>query len=170
MKVTLYQIANELDTKMLMFRNLEFFQKIVGDRFPSEIYEVVFDGELDTTNPEEVYRIFNTEYTPGYKGRSMSVSDVVEFQIGSTSIFYFCDSIGFQKIEFDKGAIKKGAIKRTNMKKWRVNIRRYGNAGVEADSFDEAWEKAKNLKEEDFEWESIDEELIEHEATIFSEE
>ena len=108
MKVTLYQIANELDTKMLMFRfrNLEFFQKIVGDRFPSEIYEGVFDGELDTTNPEEVYRIFNTEYTPGYKGRSMSVSDVVEFQIGSTSIFYFCDSIGFRKIEFDKGAIK----------------------------------------------------------------
>lgn len=107
MNVTLYQIANDLNADRLMFCNLNTFQKIMGDRFPSEIYEVVFDGELEVTNPEEVFRIFNTEYAPGYRGRSMSVSDVVEFRINSTSIFYFCDSIGFKSVPFDRTAARR---------------------------------------------------------------
>ena len=107
MNVTLYQIANDLATKRLMFFNLEFFQKIVGNQIPAEIYEVVVEGELEVTDPEEVFRIFNTEYTPGYRGRSMSVSDVVEFRNGSTSIFYFCDSIGFKQVPFDRTAARR---------------------------------------------------------------
>ena len=107
MNVTLYQIANDLDTNRLMFFNLNTFQKVVGDHFPSEIYEVVFEGDLEFTDPEEIFRIFNTEYTPGYSGRSMSVSDVVEFRNGSTSIFYFCDSIGFKQVPFDRTAARR---------------------------------------------------------------
>ena len=39
----------------------------------------------------------------GYKGRTLSVSDVVEIICsGEKSIFYFCDSFDFKRIEFQK--------------------------------------------------------------------
>lgn len=54
MKVTLYQIANDLDTKRLMFFNLEFFQKIVGNQIPAEIYGFeLLPAAADGTQREE---------------------------------------------------------------------------------------------------------------------
>ena len=40
----------------------------------------------------------------GYKGRSLSVSDVVEIFLASGgSEFYYCEPIGFKRIRFGKG-------------------------------------------------------------------
>ena len=100
MKIVLYQIVPEQDPKQLLYRNLEAFQKVCPGHFPSEIYEPVFDGEVSANDLEEVYYIFNMAHPEGYRGRSMSVSDVVEIQTPEGSSFYFCDSIGFQPIEF----------------------------------------------------------------------
>lgn len=100
MKIVIYQIVPEQDSKQLIYRNLEAFQKICPDRFPSELYEPVFDGEVDAADLEEVYYIFNMAHPEGYRGRSLSVSDVVEIQTPEGSSFYFCDSIGFKPIEF----------------------------------------------------------------------
>lgn len=39
----------------------------------------------------------------GYKGRSLSVSDVVEIFLASgESEFYYCEPIGFKRIRFEK--------------------------------------------------------------------
>lgn len=98
MEIVIYQISQEQE--QLIYRNLEAFQKIRPGHFPSEIYEPVFDGEVSANDLEEVYYIFNMAHPEGYRGRSMSVSDVVEIQTQEGSIFYFCDSIGFEPIEF----------------------------------------------------------------------
>ena len=74
MKIVIYQIVPEQDSKQLIYRNLEAFQKICLDRFPSELYEPVFDGEVDAADLEEVYYIFNMAHPEGYRGRSLSVS------------------------------------------------------------------------------------------------
>lgn len=104
MKIVIYQMVPERDPKQLLYRDLETFQKVCPDRFPSELYEPVFDGEVDADGLEEVYYIFNMAHPEGYRGRSLSVSDVVEIQAPEDSSFYFCDSIGFQPIKFqDEG-------------------------------------------------------------------
>lgn len=103
MKITLYQIIPELDNDHLMFREFQFIQTASGNRVPAEIYEAVYQGELDIQTLEDAFYIFNMEHPEGYKGRSMSVSDVVEIfdsEIGYR--FYFCDTIGFKPIAFDR--------------------------------------------------------------------
>lgn len=48
--------------------------------------------------------VFNMEHPSGYKGRSLSVSDVVEIFLSSGgSEFYYCEPIGFKRIRFGKG-------------------------------------------------------------------
>ena len=51
-----------------------------------------------------MYRKFNLDRPRDFQGRSLSVSDIVEVKNSKTieDGFYFCDSFGFQKVEFDK--------------------------------------------------------------------
>ena len=45
--------------------------------------------------------MFNLDHPDGYRGRSLSVSDVVEVVGEEKSTFHFCDSIGFREVDFD---------------------------------------------------------------------
>ena len=106
MKVRIYQIAPELDAKHLMFRDMETILTQSNDKIPEEIYEKVYEGELEAQNLEDVYRIFNCAQPNDYHARSLSVSDVVEvINAPDTSAFYFCDSFGFKLVAFDKTAV-----------------------------------------------------------------
>ena len=103
MKIILYQIIPELDSKRLMYNCLECIMKSCGDKFPADIYELVFSGDVEAKSCDDVWTIFNTNLPDGYKGRSMSVSDVLEIvDSDNRSKFFFCDSFGFKEIEFDK--------------------------------------------------------------------
>ena len=62
-------------------------------------YEPVYDGQIGTNDLEEIYTLFR-EPVSGYEGRPIGISDVVELYDASGSEFYYCDRIGFQKIEF----------------------------------------------------------------------
>jgi hypothetical protein len=50
-----------------------------------------------------VYKLFNLSHPADYHGRSLSVSDIVEVCSSEnvTPGFYFCDSFGFQEVQFD---------------------------------------------------------------------
>ena len=103
MKILLYQIIPELDTKRLIYNCLEYIMKSSGDTFPAEIYELVFSGDVEAKSCDDVWTIFNANLPDGYKGRSMSVSDVLEIvDSDNQSKFFFCDSYGFKEIDFDK--------------------------------------------------------------------
>jgi hypothetical protein len=97
MKIVLYQIIPELDEKRLMYNSLEYIMKSCGDKFPTLIYELVFSGDVEAKSCDDVWTIFNTNLPDGYKGRSMSVSDVLEIvDSDNRSKFFFCDSFGFK--------------------------------------------------------------------------
>ena len=103
MEVKIYQIVEDLDEKRLVFSGLDAFKKAGYDELPAEIYKAVFSGQLDVESPEDLFVIFNTIYHKDFKGWSLSVSDVVEFQYSAEkSEFYFCDSFGFETVSFDK--------------------------------------------------------------------
>lgn len=96
MKVRIYQINKELNTKNALFMGFDFAEKHGG--IDSSTYRCVFDGRLDCSDIEEIYTLCNAEHPIGYYGHSLSVSDIVETDDGC----YFCDSIGFKKLaDFD---------------------------------------------------------------------
>ena len=103
MNVTLYQIIPELDNDHLMFRNLQAILQASNHQVPAELYETVFSGELEVQSLQDIFTIFNIAHPEGYRGRSMSVSDVVEIPASTgENDFYFCEPIGYKKILFDK--------------------------------------------------------------------
>lgn len=94
MKIKIYQIAPSKDKRNLLYMRFEFVQRH-GGVDPAD-YELVFDGEVEAKDLEDVFRIFNdyTKMPKGYCGCSLSVSDVVVNEEGA----FFCDSFGFVKL------------------------------------------------------------------------
>ena len=103
MKITLYQIIPEFDTDRLTFQPLSLMRCTYGEALPAHMYEAIYSGEFDTEDLEDIFYIFNQDFPADYRGRSMSVSDVVEIiKSPSESEFYYCDRFHFEEIEFDK--------------------------------------------------------------------
>lgn len=109
MKIKIYQVNMERDTNRVAFVGYENLEKFQGSpEVDSQIYDKVFEGDVNCFTLEKVYEMFNYEHPTGYKGRSMSVSDVVEVIDGTTgkSYFNYCDSFGFQQVSFESDKTK----------------------------------------------------------------
>lgn len=105
MKIKLYQIDLDRDEKRVAFMSLSYAMQNGG--VDPGIYDCVYDGSVAgdkyLNDLERVFEIFNIDKPADYFGRSMSVSDVVQIiDAGETERgFYYCDNIGFAKIEFN---------------------------------------------------------------------
>ena len=103
MKIAIYQIAIERDENRLAFQSLNHIILVSNSRIPAELYDCVFAGEVSAQTLEDIFYVFNMEHPSGYKGWSLSVSDVVEIFLASgESEFYYCEPIGFKRIRFEK--------------------------------------------------------------------
>ena len=103
MKINIYQIDPERDAKHLRFLNLARTRQVLHAHEPeASVYNKVFAGTVKCRNLEDVFVLFNSSRPEGFRGRSLSVSDVVEVEDAAsiTPGFYFCDSIGFKEIPF----------------------------------------------------------------------
>ena len=102
MEIAIYQICLDRDRDQVAFSNLEYLERYQGtSEINSAIYDKVFEGAVDCSGLEEVYRVFNLEFPLNFSGRSMSVSDVLEVRSGSVEPgFYYCDYFGFRKVDF----------------------------------------------------------------------
>ena len=104
MKIRIFQINMGRDEKSEAFLGIDEREHILNlSEINSSIYDCVFSGDVDCKGLEDVYQKFNIDHPDGYNGRSLSVSDVVEI-LESEDVdkgFYFCDSIGFSKVDFD---------------------------------------------------------------------
>ena len=114
MNISIYQINMSRDPKRTAFRSLEDLNN--PEEIDSSIYDCVFSGEVECGNLEDVFQKFNLDHPSGYKGRSLSVSDVVEIKEAEDADpgTYFCDLVGFKKVSFDPNKaeqIKENKIK-----------------------------------------------------------
>ena len=104
MEICIFQIDHDRDQNRVSYLSMEKLPKFQGDsRVDSGIYNSVFRGIVECSTLEGVYYMFNVNHPEGYTGRSLSVSDVVQV-ISSPTVepgFYFCESVGFQKIDFE---------------------------------------------------------------------
>lgn len=66
-------------------------------------YTVVFDGQMDTGQPEELYEQFNAKQLPkGYCGHRLSVSDLLELCHDKGSDWWYLDLEGFVPVRMTK--------------------------------------------------------------------
>jgi len=104
MNIKIYQINLGRDEKRKAFFGLDDMERFCGSKeIDSKIYDCVFDGDVECKGLEEVFGVFNLKHPEGYKGRSLSVSDIVEVPEGEDVAlgFYYCDNVGFKQVEFD---------------------------------------------------------------------
>ena len=107
---SIYQINTDRDTARVCFLGYDSLEKFQHSKeINAAIYDKVYSGEMECSSLESIYRKFNIEHPADYKGRSLSVSDVVEIRESDTLNpgFYFVDSIGFKSISFDKSLCKE---------------------------------------------------------------
>lgn len=101
MKIRIYQINLGRDLNHVCFIGLDRLAHYQGSAdVDSSLYDKVYEGEVDSHDPEDVYRIFNLDHPEGYTGHSLSVSDVIEVIGERESTFHFCDLCGFRMIPF----------------------------------------------------------------------
>lgn len=104
MEICIFQIDHDRDQNRVSYLSMEKLLKFQGDsRVDSGIYNSVFQGVVECSTLEGIYYMFNVNHPEGYTGRSLSVSDVVQVISSPTMEFglYFCESVGFQKIDFE---------------------------------------------------------------------
>ncbi len=119
MNIRIFQINLARDRDRLAFMDFDWLHRHLGfTEINRAIYDLVFEGEVNCSSLEDVFRMFNLDHPEGYRGRSLSVSDIVEVldshrNPDSDPEFtkpefsdvkagcYFCDSIGFRRLSFD---------------------------------------------------------------------
>ena len=70
MRIKIYQINMERDDEGCAYMGMDFVNRKLGlDDPASEIYEQVFDGEIDGKSPEDVFAKFNWDHPEGYRGQ-----------------------------------------------------------------------------------------------------
>lgn len=90
-EVTILQINNKVENAHYkMFSSLSMLERL-GLQFNKNDYKVVFKGTMEVDDAEDVYMRLQFAKPEGYKGHSLSVSDIV-YMDGK---YMFCDSFGF---------------------------------------------------------------------------
>lgn len=104
MEIRIYQIDLDRDKDRVAFEGLDLLERYQGSPEPNAgIYGKIYEGSVECSNLESVYEMFNRNHSAEYRGRSLSVSDIVEV-VSSPKVepgFYFCDNIGFKKVPFE---------------------------------------------------------------------
>lgn len=103
-KCRIHQVQNR--DRRFLFQPLEMVKKQGFDAPPGDAYRVVYDGLLPTDDLEEIYFLLNCRHPKGFKGWSLTTSDIVELFDDSGSTFYYCDYVGFAKIPFQSNTIE----------------------------------------------------------------
>jgi len=101
MKYTIYQIRipKTVDEENIFtkyaYRSYDSIDKINFD-----LYDNIYSGEINTSDDpivvlEDLFKIFNIKHPKDYKGRSLSVSDIVKLD----NKYYYCDSLGWTNVK-----------------------------------------------------------------------
>lgn len=94
MQVRIFQLN---DSSENLFMNYDHTMSFGGIK--AEEYRQIYGGEVFADGLDRVFMLGNTDQPPGYCGRSVSVSDVIEICEGKDKGFYYVESFGFKKLD-----------------------------------------------------------------------
>ncbi len=101
-RYTIFQIDHTLDTRNYLFMPQEFLLNH-GDSFPppKDIYKEIYCECRPKFDPEGVYTRFNVNHPADYRGRSLSMSDIIRYSLsGSKTLDLYCDHVGYVGVDF----------------------------------------------------------------------
>lgn len=97
----IYQLKDDEKYRGIRFEEITAFQKS-GVSLGMDDYDLVYEGNIDDIEGDSIddklntlYDRFNFEQPDDYKGRSLSVSDVITVKNGKYESAYYIDSFGF---------------------------------------------------------------------------
>ena len=95
---SIYQVKNGDDCWAYRFEPLERLHS-VGLRVNRKNYDHVYTAPLEKGQTlEDIYRQFNLDHPADFRGRSLSVSDVVVLRQDGKETAHYCDSFGFKLV------------------------------------------------------------------------
>lgn len=116
----IYQLKDTPENADIMFMGLHSIRSTFGKDVDFSRYERVYEDRFPMSQDlEDIYERFNMNKPADFKGRSLSVSDIVVVMDGKHEEAYFVDTIGFSQVpcpaDRDKG-ISTPAEKRPSLK------------------------------------------------------
>ena len=99
---TIFQIKDDAaNSRYVKFTSYELLQDM-GVKLSLDMYENIYEGQIEAEEGETIYEtlehifmVLNIGRKPeGYKGHSLSVSDVVMMD----GVYYYVDGMGFQEV------------------------------------------------------------------------
>lgn len=103
MKIRIYQLSASASLKARFVTLAEREVENLGLPERKE-YDLVYEMSTDHFDLEEIWDCFTKRLPRDYKGRSMSISDVVELDNGKESSFFYLERMGFTPITFNDTA------------------------------------------------------------------
>lgn len=101
MRIKIYQMNDDNNKNHFM----GYDSTMANGGIDESTYKNVFHGDVDCSDLEEIYTLFNSERVPTHQGYSLSVSDVIEVIDSDNEMLngkcFFCDSIGYKTVDFD---------------------------------------------------------------------
>ena len=114
MKIRIFQINPERDIDHIKFQSTTgLFSHAGYETLSPAIYDKVFEGEVPVETLGEVFAMFNRDDRPNANTmHSLSISDVVAVDESDTVApgYYYCDPIGFTKVEFGEPQPQKEEV------------------------------------------------------------
>lgn len=102
MRISIYQIdpAKDID-HVIYLSNIERQKRSGKKQVIMSPYNCVLEAEINANSLEEIYHKCNTDYSIGYYGRSMSVSDIIVVydDYSEDPKTYYCDPDGFVEVD-----------------------------------------------------------------------
>ncbi len=94
----IYQIPSSEQTRELVFEPYDRLLAM-GHEVDRANYQLVYTAPLTPgTTLENIYEKFNIDHPADYKGRSLSLSDVVVLHQGGDNTAHYVDSVGFYEV------------------------------------------------------------------------
>lgn len=108
-KFIIYQIVSQAEAAHgIIFTPLDSLEKFgLREKLNLSLYDVVYQGTLeDDLELEDIYTAFQDRHHDGFKGHSLSISDIIEME----GKLYYCDRYDFKEISLPdvKPTIHKG--------------------------------------------------------------
>ena len=93
----IWQLKDTPENKALLFSDYAYASLF---RLTESRYDKVYEAQAgaDDYTLDQIYYKFNVNHPEGFRGHSMSMSDVVVLDIDGKKTAWYCDSVGFKEI------------------------------------------------------------------------
>lgn len=93
----IYQVKSGDKYRNLRFESIESLENL-GLKVHYDNYDFIYKGDLNNMDLEDIFMKFNEARPDDYKGRSLSVSDIVVLNKEGEVTANFVDSFGFKNV------------------------------------------------------------------------